>query len=94
MAISSINYGPATVAKSSLLQAEFTNRQRATMVSINSFLGSIFYSLAAVLIGFLADKFNPVVAIISGQICLLSVIYLYRKLFTLNLVLPTASAVK
>ncbi len=80
MATASITYGPTTIAKSQLLQTEFTNHQRATMVSINSFTGNILYALVSVLIGFIADKYGTINALLLGQICLLSVVFIYYKL--------------
>lgn len=79
MAVSSLSYGPSTVAKSTLLQKEFTDKQRATMVSINSLVGSCFFAVFAVLIGLFADKFGPAKSLLLAQLCLLPVIYFYIK---------------
>jgi len=79
MAISSLSYGPSTVAKSTLLQKEFTDKQRATMVSINSLIGNCFFAIFAVLIGIFADKFGPAKSLLLAQFCLLPVIYFYIK---------------
>jgi hypothetical protein len=40
-----------TVAISAFLQKEFNDEQRATMGSFNSFVGSIFFGIVAVLVG-------------------------------------------
>lgn len=84
MATASVTYGPSTVAKSSLLQTEFTNRQRATMTSINSFIGNCFYAIVSILIGYFADKYGAVKSLLFGQIALLSVTFIYYKLFSIQ----------
>jgi len=43
MSTSSVFHGVTTVAKSGLMQREFSDEQRATMGSLNSFAGSIFF---------------------------------------------------
>lgn len=84
MATASITYGPSTVAKSSLLQAAFTNRQRATMTSINSFIGNCLYAIVSILIGHFADKFGAAKSLLLGQIFLVFVVFLYFKLSRLD----------
>jgi len=84
MAAASVTYGPSTVAKSSLLQTEFTNRQRATMTSINSFLGNCLYAIISILIGYFADKYGVAKSLLLGQLALLSVIFIYYKLFSIQ----------
>ena len=42
MSITSLLYGPSTVAENSLFQKEFSDKQRATMGSLNSLGRSIF----------------------------------------------------
>jgi len=84
MATASITYGPSTVAKSTLLQTEFSNQQRATMTSINSFVGNCLYAIVSILIGYFADKYGPTKSLLLGQICLISVVFLYLKLFSMT----------
>ena len=74
-------YGIVQVAKNSLMQKEFKQEQRATMSSLNSFAGSIFFGIIAFLIGFLADKFSPAQAILIFQVFQLSLLYIYWRLF-------------
>ena len=80
MAISSLSYGPSTVAKSTLLQNEFTNKERATMSSINSLLGNCLSAIIAILIGLSADKFGPAKSLLLAQFCLLLVAFLYIRI--------------
>jgi len=77
----SLLYGPSTVAQSSLMQHEFTDRQRATMGSLNSFGKSVFYGLAIIWLGWMADLFGPINAMIWGQIAGLVSVWLTFKLF-------------
>lgn len=81
IAISSLLYGPGEVAKNTLLQKEFTDKQRATMASINSLIGSCFFALFAILIGMIADRYTSVNALLFAQICLLPAFILYIKVF-------------
>lgn len=81
MASTSVFFGITTVTKSTLLQKEFTNEQRATMGSLNSFAGSIFFGLVAYLLGFVADMLTPARAILLLQAFQLVNIGIYWKLF-------------
>jgi MFS family permease len=85
IATASVTYGPSTVAQSSILQKEFTDTQRATMSSINSFVGNCFYALVSVFIGFIADNYGPTRAMLLGQIGLLSITFIYFKLTRFSL---------
>lgn len=79
MSITSLLYGVTEIAKNKLLQNEFTNQQRATMGSLNSLFGSLFFGFFAVILGLLADKFGPKNAlIIETLISCLVFIPLYR----------------
>jgi MFS family permease len=64
----SLMYGPSTVAQRSLLQKEFSDKQRATMGSINSLGKSLFYAMALLGLGLVADIKGPRIALILGQI--------------------------
>ena len=80
MASSSIFYGATSVAKNSLMQREYTQEQRATLGSLNSFIGSIFFALFAPLLGIIADTYGPAKTLIFVQFCMLSVLYINFKL--------------
>jgi glucose uptake protein GlcU len=84
IATASVSYGPGMVAKSTILQSEFTNEQRATMASINSFIGNIIYSAAAIFVGIAADKFGVAKSLLAVQICLVSITFIYKKLYNLS----------
>jgi MFS family permease len=73
--------GAATVAESTLMQKEFSNEQRATMGSLNSFTGSLLFGLVAFLLGFIADLLSPAKAILLLQTVLLVNFFIYWKLF-------------
>ncbi|OGG30268.1 hypothetical protein A2973_03165 [Candidatus Gottesmanbacteria bacterium RIFCSPLOWO2_01_FULL_49_10] len=81
MSSTSVFLGVATVAKSTLMQKEFDNEQRATMGSINSFAGNILFGLVSFLLGFIADSLSPAKAILLLQIVLLVNFFIYWKLF-------------
>jgi MFS family permease len=59
-------YGVNTVARNGLLQREFTDAQRATMGSFNSFGGSIVFSIFSFLLGALADRIGVIPALITA----------------------------
>jgi hypothetical protein len=77
----SLLFGPASVAQASLLQASFTDRQRATMASLVSFVGALLMALVVFLLGVLADKVGVRYALLTGEILSISVPYLYWRLF-------------
>ena len=79
--VSSIFYGPGEVALNTLLQEQFTDRQRATVASLNTTVGNILFALTAVLIGLLADKVGPTVTLLVVQIALLPAGWLYWQTF-------------
>ena len=81
MSSTSIFYGITTVVKSSLMQKEFKNEQRATMGSLNSFAGSIFFGIVAFCLGFTADKMSPAKALLILQLFQLINLFVYWKLF-------------
>jgi MFS family permease len=81
MAAASIFYGSGVVAESTLLQKEFSDKQRATLPSINSLEGNVFFSIFAVLTGFLADRLGIAKSLLIAQICLIPVLFLYIKAF-------------
>lgn len=81
MAMGSLMYGVGHVAKSKLMQAEFSNHQRATMSSLNSLGGSIGFAIMSLVLGGLADATNPAKALLILNIVSLPTIYLYYLLF-------------
>jgi MFS family permease len=81
IASSSMFHGVSMVAENSFMQKEFTNHQRATMGSLNSFAGSIFFGIIAVLLGLTADILSPAKAFLIIMILQLSNMFIYLKLF-------------
>jgi len=65
--LGSPTYGMSTIAQQTLLQREFTDRERATMGSLGSLLGSALYALVAVGAGLVADRWGIVAALFAIQ---------------------------
>ena len=80
MSVSSLWYGSNEVARNSLMQHEYTDEQRATLSSVTSLFGSLFYGLFAPVIGIFADRFGPAKALIMVQCAMLSVLYINIQL--------------
>lgn len=81
MASASMMYGPSVVAHNTLLQREFTDAQRATMASINSLAGGIFFALCAIVLGTLADHLGLPTTLLISQIGMLPLIVLYLRVY-------------
>ncbi len=84
MSSTSIFHGTGSTASATLLQKEFTDKQRATMSSLNSFAGSLFFGIVAFLVGFLADKFGPIKTLLILQIASLPTFWILWKLYHLS----------
>nr|WP_275587232.1 MFS transporter [Micromonospora terminaliae] len=70
--LGSPTYGMSTIAQQTLLQREFTDRERATMGSLGSLLGSVLYALVAVGAGLVADRWGIVAALLAIQAVVLA----------------------
>jgi len=81
LSINSFFYGVGNTASRTLLHAEFTDKQRATMGSLNSLAGSLFFAVFAFLIGLVADTIGPVKALLIGESLMITVILIYWNLF-------------
>lgn len=81
---SAVFYGTNITAKNNLFQKEFTDHQRATMSSINSFFQSIAFSIAAVGVGMIADKIGPINTLIIAYVVQVIPLGLYIKFFGMN----------
>jgi len=79
MALNSIFFGVTTVAKQSLIQHEFSDEQRATMGSLNSFVGSIAFAVFSFFLGGWADRIGIVPALITVSILYLIPMVLYWR---------------
>jgi len=84
MSTTSLFYGVGQVAKRSLMQQEFSDKQRATMGSLNSFVGSIFFAIFAVLLGYFADLTNPKIALIGVTIAQFITTWIYMQISTVE----------
>lgn len=80
----SLGFGLSSVASSSLLQKEYTKEQRATMDSLNSLAGSLFFGIFAFILGSVADKFGVINALLFVQVVSLPTLFIYFKLFKTN----------
>jgi MFS family permease len=80
----SLFYGATSVANSKLMQREFTDEQRATLGSINSFLGNLAFGVFAVILGIFADKFGPTKALLFAYIFSLPTLLINWTLFKDN----------
>lgn len=81
MSSTSFFFGLTGTAKGSLFQKEFTQEKRATMASLNSLAGSLAFSLAAPLLGFIADRIGPAKALLLIHLLMFSTVIIYWKLF-------------
>ena len=77
----SLVYGFIMVSQNTLLQKEITENQRATMGSLNSLFGSLFFGMCAIGIGLIGDKWGAATALLIGEISLLLLLPLYWLLF-------------
>ena len=83
MSTTSLLYGPSTVAENSIFQKEFSDKQRATMGSLNSLGRSIFFAISMFFLGWIADRTDPRTALICGWFVGLISVWLTWRLFRL-----------
>lgn len=84
MTSTSLFYGADEVASSKLVQKEFSDRQRATLGSLNSFIGKLAFGIFAVILGFLGDKFGPAKALLFAYVLSLPTVWINWILFRDN----------
>jgi hypothetical protein len=75
---SGLLYGPYSVAQSKLFQEEFSDVHRATMGSLNSLGGSLFWGCMTIVLGVIADAFSPAKGLLFFQVLLLPTFLLLR----------------
>ncbi len=80
MTSTSFFYGVTSVARETFIQKEFTNAQRATMGSLISFVGSIFFGVLSIAMGLASDIFSPARAFLILMVFQLGILWFYRKL--------------
>lgn len=81
-ASTSLLFGVTMVARSALDQREFTDEQRATMGSLSSLIGSLFFGCCAILVGLVADRIGATYTLLLAELCRLPVIWLYWRVFS------------
>lgn len=81
MASTSMFFGVNTVGVNGLMQREFTQEQRATMGSINSFGGSLGFAVFSFLLGGAADQFGVIPALLVAQAIGMSTVLLFWRAF-------------
>lgn len=84
MGTTSLTYGVTTTAVNTMLQKEFTQKQRATLGSLSNLFGSIAFGITVVLLGYIGDSIGPAKALIVAHIFILSILYFYKKIFSEN----------
>jgi MFS family permease len=80
MSTTSFLYGVTDVASNDLMQKEFTDAQRATLASITSLIGSLFFGFYSIILGNVADIYSPATAILFSQFCSLPRVYIMYRL--------------
>ncbi|MBI3069798.1 MAG: MFS transporter [Candidatus Levybacteria bacterium] len=80
----SLFYGVTEVANSKLMQKEFTDEQRATLGSLNSFMGNLAFGVFAIILGIFADKFGPTKALLFAYLFSLPTLLINWTLFKSN----------
>lgn len=81
MTLTSVNFGTAYIALKSLMQKEFTDKQRATMGSLGSFAGNIVFAVIAYVLGLAGDKLGPINGLLLVNTAMLLIIIFYWKIF-------------
>ena len=79
--LASLPYVPGMVARDTLMQQSFTDRQRATMGSLISLGGNLLYAVVVFALGWFADRVGPQYALLSAELMTISVVLLYWRLF-------------
>ena len=81
ISFASFFFGFRIVALDTLMQREFTDKQRATMGSLNRLGANIVFAFFAYAFGTFADSVCPAKALLSGEIILLFLVGFYWKLY-------------
>jgi MFS family permease len=81
LASNSLFHGSGSTSKSSLMQKEYTNKQRSTMESLNSLGGSLFFAIVSFVLGLTADALSPSKALLLLQSLAVVSLYILWTLF-------------
>jgi len=73
-------YGAGDSASQQLFQSAFTERQRATISSLNSLGNSLTFSIVLYISGLIANHYGPFIALLATQVFLLPSNYYQLKL--------------
>lgn len=84
LAVEEALVAPIHAAQTDLMQKEFTERQRATMASLNSLAGNLFFGICSVIFGFLADHIGPTQALLASEVVLLPIIFYYYRIYKMR----------
>jgi len=68
-------------ANQTLMHTEFTDNQRATMSSLNSFAGNIVFGVLTFVVGLFADGIGPSKTLLVLAVMSILVVFLYRNLY-------------
>ncbi|MCA0455020.1 MAG: MFS transporter [Chloroflexi bacterium] len=79
MAANSVFFGVNNVAKSSLIQHEFSDEQRATMGSFTSLAGSLTFAVFSFLLGALADRIGVIPALVVAVLASVIPMVMYAR---------------
>jgi MFS family permease len=77
----SLSFGAYKVAESTLMQGEFTHKQRATMSSLNNLFANILFAVFAFAFGAFADQIGPAMALFIGEFLLLPLSWIFWRLY-------------
>jgi MFS family permease len=80
VAANSATFGIASVAKGSLFQQQFSPHQRATMGSLTSVVDNVAFSILGPILGLLADRLSPGIALVIFQVAMIPSVFLFRNL--------------
>ncbi len=73
LSASSLFFGTSSVTLSSMMQREFSDRQRATMGSLNALVGKLFLGIMLLFIGWSADEYGLIRTLFACEILLVSI---------------------
>ncbi len=68
---------PMHNAQDALMHGEYTEPQRATMASLNSLMGNLFFGICCIAMGYLADQVGGAHALLVSELLCLPIILLY-----------------
>ncbi|OGG08603.1 hypothetical protein A2154_00660 [Candidatus Gottesmanbacteria bacterium RBG_16_43_7] len=80
LTFSAFTYGPSQISEKKIFHNNFTDEQRATMDSLISLGGTLFYGLSAILIGLVADQIGPIKTYFYIQLVLIPMVFLAWKI--------------